>query len=107
MSLAEALEKNKLFICDLEITEGLPHKDNAEVSYFNVKVTSSVIFLRDVLFYWCLIVIYKLLFFVFQLASPFALFYLNKEDKLLPVAIQLKQQGGADNPVSIMFTLWL
>ncbi|XP_042864130.1 allene oxide synthase-lipoxygenase protein-like isoform X2 [Penaeus japonicus] len=63
MSLAEALEKNKLFICDLEITEGLPHKDNAE------------------------------------LASPFALFYLNKEDKLLPVAIQLKQQGGADNPV--------
>lgn len=32
MTLSEALEKNKLFICDLEITDGLPHKDNAEVS---------------------------------------------------------------------------
>lgn len=33
MTLAEALEKNKMFICDLEITDGLPHKDTAEVSY--------------------------------------------------------------------------
>ncbi|XP_047475115.1 allene oxide synthase-lipoxygenase protein-like isoform X3 [Penaeus chinensis] len=63
MTLAEALEKNKMFICDLEITEGLPHNEKAE------------------------------------LPSPFALFYLNKEDKLMPVAIQLKQEGGHDNPV--------
>ncbi|XP_063605786.1 polyunsaturated fatty acid 5-lipoxygenase-like isoform X2 [Penaeus indicus] len=63
MTLAEALEKNKMFICNLEITEGLPHKEKAE------------------------------------LPSPFALFYLNKEDKLMPVAIQLKQEGGQDNPV--------
>uniref|UniRef100_A0A0P4W1A9 Lipoxygenase domain-containing protein n=1 Tax=Scylla olivacea TaxID=85551 RepID=A0A0P4W1A9_SCYOL len=34
-----------------------------------------------------------------ELASPLALFYLNKENKLMPVAIQLKQKKGPDNPV--------
>lgn len=38
--------------------------------------------------------------FTQQLCSPLALFYLNKNNKLLPVAIQLKQKKGPDNPVS-------
>ncbi|XP_071550915.1 allene oxide synthase-lipoxygenase protein-like isoform X3 [Panulirus ornatus] len=63
MSLAEALEKNKIFICDLKIMDNLECKDDRE------------------------------------LASPLALFYLNKEDRLLPIAIQLKQKSGHDNPV--------
>lgn len=44
-------------------------------------------------------------FLFLQLASPFALFYLNKEEKLMPVAIQLKQEGGHDNPVSILIVV--
>lgn len=63
LSLAEALENNKIFICDLEITDNLSCKDDRE------------------------------------LASPLALFYLNKQDKLMPIAIQLKQARGHDNPV--------
>ncbi|KAK7069173.1 Arachidonate 5-lipoxygenase [Halocaridina rubra] len=63
MTLSEALEKNKLFLCDLEILEGLECNDNRE------------------------------------LASPLALFYLTKANKLMPVAIQLKQKKGDDNPV--------
>lgn len=62
-TLAEALAKNKIFLCDLEITDNLNCKDNRE------------------------------------LASPLALFYLNKADKLMPVAIQLKQKKAKDNPV--------
>ncbi|XP_045132500.1 polyunsaturated fatty acid 5-lipoxygenase-like isoform X2 [Portunus trituberculatus] len=34
-----------------------------------------------------------------ELASPLALFYLNKKNELMPVAIQLKQKKGPDNPV--------
>ncbi|XP_042240591.1 allene oxide synthase-lipoxygenase protein-like isoform X3 [Homarus americanus] len=64
MSLAEALEKNKMFICDLEITDGLVCKEGN-----------------------------------YGLASPLALFHLNSENSLLPVAIQLKQKRGPDNPV--------
>ncbi|KAK8746647.1 hypothetical protein OTU49_017121 [Cherax quadricarinatus] len=63
MSLAEALEKNKIFICDLKIVDDLKCKDDRE------------------------------------LASPLALFYLNTDDKILPIAIQLKQARGHDNPV--------
>ncbi|KAK3873952.1 hypothetical protein Pcinc_021076 [Petrolisthes cinctipes] len=63
MTLAEALEKNKIFLCDLEITDNLACKDDRE------------------------------------LASPLALFHLDAEDKLLPIAIQLKQKKGNDNPV--------
>ena len=31
-TLAEALEKNKIFLCDLEITDNIECKDNREVS---------------------------------------------------------------------------
>uniref|UniRef100_A0A1W7RAZ7 Arachidonate 15-lipoxygenase B n=1 Tax=Hadrurus spadix TaxID=141984 RepID=A0A1W7RAZ7_9SCOR len=33
------------------------------------------------------------------LCKPFALFYLNKQDELMPIAIQLFQEPGPENPV--------
>ncbi len=39
-----------------------------------------------------------------QVASPIALFYVNEEDDLMPVAIQLfrnSPSGGHDNPVNM------
>ncbi|XP_076063710.1 polyunsaturated fatty acid 5-lipoxygenase-like isoform X1 [Oratosquilla oratoria] len=63
LTLEEALEKKKMFICNLDILDGLDCKDDKE------------------------------------LAAPIALFYLDKDDKLNPVAIQLRQQKGEDNPV--------
>ncbi|XP_050721605.1 allene oxide synthase-lipoxygenase protein-like isoform X3 [Eriocheir sinensis] len=63
LTLAEALEKNKIFLCDLEITDNLKCKDDRE------------------------------------LCSPLALFYLQKNNELMPVAIQLKQKKGPENPV--------
>ncbi|CAL4074154.1 unnamed protein product [Meganyctiphanes norvegica] len=63
LTLNEALEAKKIFICNLQILDGIICKDNRE------------------------------------LAAPMALFYLNKEEKLLPIAIQLKQKKGDDNPV--------
>ncbi|XP_064100110.1 allene oxide synthase-lipoxygenase protein-like isoform X3 [Macrobrachium nipponense] len=63
LTLEEALEKNKIFICDLAILDGLECKEDRE------------------------------------LAAPLALFYLNKKNEMMPVAIQLKQKKGADNPV--------
>ncbi|XP_037075252.1 LOW QUALITY PROTEIN: polyunsaturated fatty acid 5-lipoxygenase-like [Pollicipes pollicipes] len=45
-----------------------------------------------------------------QLCSPIALFYLNKSDELMPLAIQLFQNKGPDNPVFLPSdppNLWL
>ncbi|KAG1666862.1 Allene oxide synthase-lipoxygenase protein [Nymphon striatum] len=63
MSLQEALQANKLFICDLKIMRNLPCKDDK------------------------------------MICAPIALFYLNKEGTLLPIAIQLFQEKNSDNPV--------
>ncbi|XP_066942820.1 polyunsaturated fatty acid lipoxygenase ALOX15B-like isoform X2 [Macrobrachium rosenbergii] len=63
LTLEEALEKNKIFICDLAILDGVECKDDRE------------------------------------LAAPLALFYLNKKNEMMPIAIQLKQKKAADNPV--------
>lgn len=63
LTLAEALKKNKMFLCDLVIMDKLECKDDRE------------------------------------LAAPLALFYLTKKNKMMPVAIQLKQKRGPDNPV--------
>lgn len=63
LTLEEALDKKKIFICDLAVMDGLECKDDREV------------------------------------AAPIALFYLDKDDKLNPVAIQLRQKKGDNNPV--------
>ncbi|CAL4102967.1 unnamed protein product, partial [Meganyctiphanes norvegica] len=63
LSLNEALNNKKIFICDLEIMKDLEIKEENEVG------------------------------------APIALFYLNPENILLPIAIQLKQDKAADNPV--------
>ncbi|KAF2355694.1 PLAT/LH2 domain [Trinorchestia longiramus] len=63
LTLDEALEQKKIFMCDLEILEGLPCKDNRILS------------------------------------APIALFYLDKTNHLMPIAIQLMQQKGPSNPV--------
>ncbi|MCL4139875.1 UNVERIFIED_CONTAM: hypothetical protein GTU68_035281 [Idotea baltica] len=62
-SLDEALEKNRIFICDLEILDGIACKNDR------------------------------------KLAAPIALFYLNCDSDLLPIAIQLHQRKGPNNPV--------
>jgi hypothetical protein len=36
---------------------------------------------------------------IFQLVAPICLFYLNKKDELLPIAIQLFQEKSVTNPV--------
>lgn len=63
MTLKEALEKNRIFICDLELLENIKCKDDR------------------------------------TLCSPIALFYLTKDEQFMPIAIQLFQQKGQENPV--------
>ena len=40
-------------------------------------------------------------FSTFQMVAPMALFYLNRSETLMPLAIQLNQQPGPNNPVSL------
>ena len=40
-------------------------------------------------------------FNIFQMVAPIALFYLNRDKTLMPLAIQLNQQPGPNNPVSL------
>ncbi|XP_071453079.1 polyunsaturated fatty acid 5-lipoxygenase-like [Hetaerina americana] len=63
-SLDEAIQKNKIFIIDLEILDGIKCKDTG-----------------------------------MPLVAPVALFYLNKANNLMPIAIQLNQMKGPENCV--------
>ncbi|XP_060606795.1 arachidonate 12-lipoxygenase, 12R-type-like [Ruditapes philippinarum] len=63
MSLEDALTKNRIFIIDYEIMDGLPIKSG------------------------------------FTMTSPIALFYQQNDGTLKPIAIQLFQKPGVDNPV--------
>ncbi|KAH9509999.1 hypothetical protein Btru_044807 [Bulinus truncatus] len=63
LSIQEAICKRRLFLCDLEILEGLPVKENR------------------------------------VLCAPVALFFLDISKQLRPVAIQLFQKPGPDNPI--------
>ncbi|XP_046394318.1 polyunsaturated fatty acid 5-lipoxygenase-like [Ischnura elegans] len=64
LTLEQALQKNKIFITDLEMLDGILCKDSG-----------------------------------LPLVSPIALFYLNKAEDIMPLAIQLFQQKAPDNPV--------
>ncbi|CAL4105114.1 unnamed protein product [Meganyctiphanes norvegica] len=64
-TLQQALNNNKIFICDLTILHGVPYKNEMDTNH----------------------------------AAPFALFYLDNKNRLMPVAIQLKAQKGRNNPV--------
>ncbi|CAL1536624.1 unnamed protein product [Lymnaea stagnalis] len=63
LTIAEAISRKRLFICDLEILDGLPVKKD------------------------------------FVLCSPIGLFFVNAENQLMPVAIQLFQEPGPENPI--------
>ncbi|XP_059162537.1 allene oxide synthase-lipoxygenase protein-like [Physella acuta] len=63
LTLAQALEKKRLFMCDLHLMDGLLLKENR------------------------------------KLCAPIALFFLNTKNTLRPVAIQLNQRPGIDNPI--------
>lgn len=63
MSLEEAMQKNRIFMTDIPIVEGIP---------LTTKET---------------------------LWGSMALFFLNKRNDLMPIAIQLRQQKALDNPV--------
>uniref|UniRef100_A0A6A7FU73 Lipoxygenase n=1 Tax=Hirondellea gigas TaxID=1518452 RepID=A0A6A7FU73_9CRUS len=63
LSLEEALEQNRIFICNLKLLDGLQCKDDR------------------------------------VLCAPMVLFFLNDKKDLMPVAIQLMQSKGPDNPV--------
>ncbi|XP_059484413.1 allene oxide synthase-lipoxygenase protein-like [Neocloeon triangulifer] len=63
-TLDEALEKNKIFIIDLELLNRAPCKNEMPV-----------------------------------LVAPIGLFYLNKKDDLMPIAIQLFQDPSPTNPI--------
>ncbi|CAL1536625.1 unnamed protein product, partial [Lymnaea stagnalis] len=65
LTIAEAISRKRLFICDLEILDGLPVRQN------------------------------------FVLCSPIGLFFVDDENQLMPVAIQLFQKPGPDNPIFI------
>jgi hypothetical protein len=52
------------------------------------------------MYYINIILILIILFLYFQLTSPIALFFVNGKHQLVPIAIQLFQEKGDDNPVS-------
>ncbi|XP_076446963.1 allene oxide synthase-lipoxygenase protein-like [Babylonia areolata] len=68
LTIQQALDQKRLFICDLKIMEGLPVRPN------------------------------------FVLCSPMAMLFLDSEEKLMPIAIQLFQDPGPDNPVDLLPT---
>lgn len=73
-TLASLMEKKRLFLTDLVVTEDLKHKEN------------------------------------FNICAPMALFMLDDEDQLMPIAIQLNQQKGPENPVFLPtddYYVWL
>ncbi|KAK7498738.1 hypothetical protein BaRGS_00010115, partial [Batillaria attramentaria] len=63
LTLQEALDQKRLFICDLKILEGLPVRPD------------------------------------FVLCAPIGLFFVDSQQQLRPVAIQLFQKPGPDNPI--------
>ncbi|CAL1548228.1 unnamed protein product [Lymnaea stagnalis] len=63
LSVRDAIKQKRLFVCDLEILDGLPVKDN------------------------------------FTLCAPIGLFFMDDSSQLKPVAIQLFQEPGPDNPI--------
>ncbi|XP_055894547.1 allene oxide synthase-lipoxygenase protein-like isoform X2 [Biomphalaria glabrata] len=63
LSIKEAIQQKRLFICDLEILDGLPVKQNM------------------------------------TLCAPIALFFGDISGQLRPVAIQLFQKPGSNNPI--------
>ncbi|KAH8040796.1 hypothetical protein HPB51_012966 [Rhipicephalus microplus] len=63
MNLVEAMQRNRIFMTDIAIVEGVP------------------LMTKETL--W----------------GSMALFFLNKRNDLMPIAIQLRQQKGVDNPV--------
>nr|KAG5690903.1 hypothetical protein BaRGS_003394 [Batillaria attramentaria] len=64
LSLAQVVEQNRLFVCDLFRMKDFRNGHKGRV-----------------------------------LTSPIALFYVNNKEQLMPIAIQLFQDPGADNPV--------
>ena len=40
-------------------------------------------------------------------AAPFCLLYVNGSDQLVPIAIQLKQKPGDDNPIFLPSDNWI
>ncbi|XP_029647282.1 allene oxide synthase-lipoxygenase protein isoform X1 [Octopus sinensis] len=69
-TLEGLIQEKRLFYADLEILEGIGHKEG------------------------------------FDCCAPIALFMLNSENNLVPIAIQLQQQKGADNPVFLPTDDW-
>lgn len=66
LTLAEALEKNKIFLCDLEITDNLECKDNREVC---ITVYLPICSLRDLSHPYILLMPYPYLSCNFKLTN--------------------------------------
>ncbi|XP_005095778.2 allene oxide synthase-lipoxygenase protein [Aplysia californica] len=63
LTIKDAIDQKRLFMCDLKVMEGLPVRDG------------------------------------FTLCVPMSLFFVDKKDQLRPIAIQLYQEPGEDNPI--------
>ncbi|KAK7096851.1 polyunsaturated fatty acid 5-lipoxygenase-like isoform X2 [Littorina saxatilis] len=63
LTIKEAIEQKRLFVCDLKILDGLPVRPN------------------------------------FVLCAPIGLFFVDSSEQLRPIAIQLFQTPGPDNPI--------
>lgn len=63
LTIKEAIQQKRLFVCDLKILQGLPVREN------------------------------------FVLCVPISLLFLDNTDQLRPVAIQLFQEPGPENPI--------
>ncbi|KAH9509996.1 hypothetical protein Btru_044801 [Bulinus truncatus] len=74
LTLQEAINQKRLFICDLQVLERLPVKENRMVGFIKLVSLS-------------------------QMCVPIALFFVDMSGRLRPVAIQLFQKPGPNNTI--------
>lgn len=93
--LHQVIEAKRLFMVDLEILQGLPCKSEEYV----VNNDTFIIHCGNSSIIQIIIHIIDWFPFVSQCPVPIALFFVNGDGRLVPIAIQLFQQKADDNPV--------